>query len=235
MTSRHDRLKELFIAARDLSSSEREAFLRSMDDDEALLDEVRGLLRAEEDDVGVLDGGIEMQVVSDPEEIGPFRIIDRLGEGGMGIVYVAEQTSPVIRRVAIKVIRLGMESAEILERFRNERQTLAIMEHPSIARVYEAGVTEHGRLYFVMELVDGVRLNEYCTANEMPTDERLQLVVDVCRAVQHAHTKGVIHRDLKPSNVLVGLRDRRQSRFPRSSTSGSRRRRARQRSRRRRS
>lgn len=138
-----------------------------------------------------------------PERIGPFRILQVLGEGGMGIVYEAEQTEPVRRRVALKVMKLGMDTKEVVARFEAEQQALAVMEHASIAKVFEAGVTEQGRPYFVMEAVRGVPLNEYCDNRKLSTRERLELFVPVCQAVQHAHQKGVIHRDLKPSNVLV--------------------------------
>jgi non-specific serine/threonine protein kinase/serine/threonine-protein kinase len=144
-----------------------------------------------------------MSAEEHPERIGLFRILQVLGEGGMGIVYEAEQTQPVRRRVALKVMRLGMDTKEVVARFEAERQALAVMEHANIAKVFEAGVTQRGRPYFVMETVRGVPLNEYCDNRKLSTRERLELFVPVCQAVQHAHQKGVIHRDLKPSNVLV--------------------------------
>ncbi|GLC25599.1 hypothetical protein rosag_21120 [Roseisolibacter agri] len=133
---------------------------------------------------------------------GPYRVTGPLGEGGMGVVYAAEQLAPIQRRVAVKVLRSGME-AGVLARFAAERQALALMEHPAIARVYDAGTTPDGRPYFVMEYVEGTPIGEFCAARGLSTRERLQLFVVVCQAVQHAHQKGVIHRDLKPSNVLV--------------------------------
>jgi len=142
-----------------------------------------------------------------PPQIGPYRILQTLGEGGMGVVYEAEQTSPVRRRVALKVVRAGFDSKEIVARFEAERQALAVMDHPNIARVYEAGTTDDGRPYFAMELVKGTPITEYCDTQKLSTVERLHLFVSVCRAVQHAHHKGVIHRDLKPSNVLVTIAD----------------------------
>jgi serine/threonine protein kinase/tetratricopeptide (TPR) repeat protein len=142
-----------------------------------------------------------------PERIGAYRILEVLGEGGMGVVYHAEQTEPVSRRVALKIIKLGMETKEVVARFETERQALALMDHPSIARVYDAGATETGRPYFVMELVRGVPLTDYCDQAKLTTRERLRLFIEVCQAVQHAHQKGVIHRDLKPSNILVSLQD----------------------------
>ena len=135
--------------------------------------------------------------------IGPYRIIDSLGEGGMGVVYLAEQSEPVRRRVALKILKAGVHSAEVLERFRAERQALAVMDHPGIAKVFDAGVTEDGSPYFAMELVDGSPLTDYCDDRRLSVAQRVRLFVDACRAVQHAHQKGVIHRDLKPSNILV--------------------------------
>lgn len=141
------------------------------------------------------------------EQIGPYRVLQVLGQGGMGIVYVAEQLEPVRRKVAIKVIKAGMDTEEVVARFAAERQALALMEHTSIARVLDGGVTNDGRPYVVMELVKGIPITEYCDTNRLSTRDRLSLFIDVCAAVQHAHQKGIIHRDLKPSNVLVTLQD----------------------------
>ncbi len=141
------------------------------------------------------------------ERIGPFEVLTILGEGGMGTVYLAEQTEPMRRKVAIKVIKLGMDTKQILRRFELERQTLAMMKHPSIAKVFDAGTTETGRPYFVMEYVEGVPITEYCDHHELTIEARLELFEQVCHAVQHAHDRGVIHRDLKPSNVLVTEND----------------------------
>jgi len=134
-----------------------------------------------------------------------YKILEELGRGGMGIVYKAEQIKPVRRQVALKIIKLGMDTSEVVSRFETERQALAVMDHPSIAKVFDAGVTNAGRPYFVMELVRGVPITEYCDKNLLTTEERLRLFVSVCQAVQHAHQKGVIHRDLKPKNILVSL------------------------------
>ncbi len=142
-----------------------------------------------------------------PARIGPYRILQLLGEGGMGVVYAAEQTAPISRRVAVKVLKLGMDTRQFVARFEAERQALAVMDHPGIARVFDAGATDSGRPYCVMELVHGVPITEYCDNNRLQTRERIELVIGVCHAVQHAHQKGVIHRDLKPSNVLVSLQD----------------------------
>ena len=139
--------------------------------------------------------------------IGHYRLLELLGEGGMGEVWLAEQTEPVHRRVALKLIKLGMDTRQVVARFEAERQALAVMDHPGIAQVFDGGATEDGRPYFVMELVQGIPLNEYCDTHRLSTEERIRLFVDVCHAVQHAHHKGVIHRDLKPSNVLVAVKD----------------------------
>ncbi len=143
------------------------------------------------------------EAVEHPDRIGPYRVLRVLGEGGMGVVYEAEQTEPVTRRVALKVLKLGMDTREIVARFEAERQALAVMEHPSIAKVLDAGASETGRPYFVMEHVRGVPFTEYCDMHRLSTRDRLELFLPVCQAIQHAHQKGVIHRDLKPSNVLV--------------------------------
>ncbi len=130
-----------------------------------------------------------------------------MGEGGFGVVYMAEQLEPVRRKVALKIIKLGMDTRQVVARFESERQALALMDHPNIARVFDGGATESGRPYFVMELVKGIPITEYCDQNQLSPRERLELFVPVCQAVQHAHQKGIIHRDLKPSNVLVTLHD----------------------------
>jgi eukaryotic-like serine/threonine-protein kinase len=139
--------------------------------------------------------------------IGPYKLLQQLGEGGFGVVYLAEQDQPVRRQVALKIIKPGMDSAQVIARFESERQALALMDHPPIARVIDAGTTESGHPYFVMELVKGVPITEYCDKNHLTPAARLRLFLDVCQAIQHAHHKGIIHRDIKPSNVLVTLQD----------------------------
>jgi Tol biopolymer transport system component/serine/threonine protein kinase len=142
-----------------------------------------------------------------PEPIGPYRLLSKLGEGGMGVVYLAKQTAPLRRRVALKVIKRGMDSAEVIARFESERQALALLNHPGIAKVYDAGTTDEGLPYFVMEHVPGVPITEYCDRNRLTMRDRLALLAEVCDAVQHAHARGIIHRDIKPQNVLVSDED----------------------------
>ena len=141
------------------------------------------------------------------DHIGPYKLLEQIGKGGFGVVYLAEQQEPVRRRVALKIIKLGMDTTQVVARFEAERQTLALMDHPNIAKILEAGATQMGRPYFVMELVGGIKITDYCEQNNLTTDQRLDLFVQVCRAIQHAHQKGVIHRDIKPSNVLVATQD----------------------------
>ncbi len=139
--------------------------------------------------------------------LGRYKLLEKIGEGGFGEVWMAEQREPVKRRVALKIIKLGMDSRQIVARFEAERQALAMMDHPNIAKIFDADVTETGRPYFVMELVRGIKITEYCDQNQLPTRERLRLFILVCQAIQHAHQKGIIHRDIKPSNILVTLHD----------------------------
>src|SRR5262249_17191750 len=134
--------------------------------------------------------------------VGPYKLLQPIGEGGMGTVFMAEQQQPGQRKVALKVVKPGRDSRQVLARFESERQALALMDHPNIAKVLDGGTTDSGRPYFVMELVKGVPLTTYCDEHHLAPRERLGLFVPVCQAVQHAHQKGIIHRDLKPSNVL---------------------------------
>src|SRR5262249_48862565 len=182
--------------------------------DPALLANVQELLAAQEKDDGFLDrpplnATVDEQPVTERPGtvIGPFKLLQQIGEGGMGTVFMAEQTEPVRRMVALQIIKPGMDSAQVIARFEAERQALALMDHPNIAKVLDAGTTTDGRPYFVMELVKGIPITRYCDENQLTPRERLELFVPVCAAVQHAHQKGVIHRDLKPSNVLVASFD----------------------------
>jgi serine/threonine protein kinase len=141
------------------------------------------------------------------QKVGRYKLLKQLGEGGCGVVYLATQEAPVQRLVALKIIKLGMDTKSVIARFDAERQALALMDHPNIAKVLDAGATETGRPYFVMELVQGVKITNYCDENQLPARQRLELFIQVCHAIQHAHQKGVIHRDIKPSNILVALHD----------------------------
>jgi WD40 repeat protein/serine/threonine protein kinase len=182
---------------------------------EALLrvhDEVGSFLENPADGAATLRSVETMLVNSVPvekvgERIGRYKLRERIGEGGCGVVYVADQEEPVRRRVALKVIKLGMDTKSVIARFEAERQALAMMDHPNIAKVLDAGATEMGRPYFVMELVRGIRITDYCDQNNLSIEERLILFMQVCQAIQHAHQKGIIHRDIKPSNILVTLHD----------------------------
>lgn len=164
---------------------------------------VAGLLRESMETAGTLTAGEER--IGD--FVGRYKLLEKIGEGGFGIVYRAEQTEPVRRHVALKVIRVGMDTKSVVARFEAERQALALMDHPSIARVLDGGATNMGRPFFAMELVRGVRITEYCAVNQVSLEDRLELFIHLCHAIQHAHQKGVIHRDLKPSNVLVTMQD----------------------------
>ncbi|QDU65225.1 serine/threonine-protein kinase [Engelhardtia mirabilis] len=208
--AQRERLETLFHASRERAAGpEREAFLDgACGEDRELRDRVDALLAAHDASAEFLESpAVEPGFEGPGAWIGPYKLLQQIGEGGMGVVYMAEQTSPVTRKVALKVIKLGMDTKQVIARFEAERQALAMMDHPCIARVLDAGATEAGRPYFVMELVRGVAIHKYCDTHKLPTDERLRLFVDVCRAVQHAHQKGVIHRDLKPANVLVTSHD----------------------------
>src|SRR5881394_3215827 len=137
------------------------------------------------------------------DHIRRYKLLQQIGEGGCGVVFMAEQAEPIRRKVALKVIKLGMDTKSVIARFEAERQALALMDHPNIARVFDAGATDTGRPFFVMELVKGIRITEYCDQNNLSTRDRLDLFIKVCHAIQHAHQKGIIHRDIKPSNILV--------------------------------
>ncbi len=207
--------KILFAAAAAIADrDEREVFLEYACRDHPalrkLLDELLGMQDATEDFFEFPSGSDLKQASSEGEakgamntRIGRYRLIERIGAGGCGVVYLAEQQEPVRRKVALKIVRLGMDTENVIARFQMERQALATMDHPNIARVLDAGATASGRPYFVMELVDGEKITDFCDAHRLDVMERLALFVQVCQAVQHAHQKGVIHRDIKPSNVLV--------------------------------
>ena len=217
MDSRTERAKEIFLDALEIGSAEgRRALLdRACGDDAALRGEVEGLLAHHPQLGSFLDSGApDLPTMIGPSSdegpgsvIGPYKLLQQIGEGGMGTVYMAEQDRPIRRRVALKVIKAGMDTDQVVARFEAERQALALMDHPNIAKVHDGGVTPSGRPYFVMELVKGVPVTEFCDRNHLSPRQRLELFVSVCQAIQHAHQKGVIHRDIKPSNVLVAIQD----------------------------
>src|SRR6266702_4512413 len=247
MPSSHECEQAIFTLAVAKPAAERAAFLdRECAGDLALRQRLEALMAAHERPDPVLDAHIEeakptvkVDLPGDSVDaavgvtIGRYKLLEKVGEGGCGVVYVAEQTEPVRRRVALKVIKLGMDTKAVVARFEAERQALAMMDHPNIAKVLDAGSTESphpasshplppdgrgtggegrsylsaGRPYFVMELVRGIRITDYCDQNNLSTVERLQLFIQVCHAIQHAHQKGIIHRDIKSSNILVTLHD----------------------------
>jgi serine/threonine protein kinase len=221
LSMKHEALREaaLFQAAIQLTGNARTSFLENAcTGDPALRQRLESLLAADEQTEGALadppaaKATMKLELSDTPDEtigqkIGRYKILEKVGEGGCGVVYVAEQIEPVRRRVALKVIKLGMDTKQVVARFEAERQALAMMDHPNIAKVLDAGSTEQGRPYFVMELVRGIKFTDYCDQNNLSTNERLDLFIKVCQAIQHAHQKGIIHRDIKPSNILVTLHD----------------------------
>ena len=202
----HQVVEELFQAALDLPEAERRSFVEQNAPDTTVRDEVLSLLDHHGPGQDVF-GFAEPAAPTHPDSIGPFRIQRVLGEGGMGVVYHATQLEPVQREVALKLVRPGLDTAEVLERFERERQTLARLEHANIARIYEAGVDPEGRPWFAMEYVDGEPIHRYCDRQRLTARERVALLAQVCRGVQAAHQRGILHRDLKPTNILVTTED----------------------------
>jgi len=214
-----DREEAIFHAALYLSADKRPGYLEhACGDDVQLRGRVDNLLQSNEQAGEFLEKpAVEMtgKTIALPtpytekegDRIGRYKLLQQIGEGGCGVVYMAEQEEPVRRRVALKVIKLGMDTRSVIARFEAERQALALMDHPNIAKVLDAGATEAGRPFFVMEMVRGIKITEYCDQNKLSTRERLLLFTKVCNAIQHAHQKGIIHRDIKPSNILVTLHD----------------------------
>ena len=218
MDQENPNVDEIFLAALEqTTSAARAAYLNEVcRDDRKLRDRVERLLIAQSKVGSFLEApapGLAVTIDTPPiaeapgTVIGRYKLLEEIAEGGMGVVYMAEQREPVRRKVALKIIKPGMDTREVIARFEAERQALAMMDHLNIAKVFDAGETASGRSYFVMELVRGISLTDYCDQNELTTRERLELFAQVCHAVQHAHQKGIIHRDIKPSNVMVTLYD----------------------------
>src|SRR5262245_7059137 len=230
MPEHQNRAEQIFAAALTVADAAERASLlqRECEGDDGLRAEVESLLAAHEQadafmqterfgvppsggmvvepaEAGVPNAPTVLAPITEKpgERIGRYKLLEQIGEGGFGTVWMAEQEEPVRRRVALKIIKLGMDTREVVARFEAERQALALMDHPSIARVFDGGATESGRPYFVMELVRGIPITKFCDEHRLSPTERLELFMQVCQAVQHAHQKGVIHRDLKPSNILV--------------------------------
>ncbi len=211
----------IFEVARKIGSPEaRQAYLTQIcGEDRATVERIEALLQAHEDSpsfletphsaiVAIASPTIDQPLAEKPgTQIGPYKLLQQIGEGGMGVVYMAEQTEPVKRRVALKIIKPGMDTRQVIARFEAERQALSLMDHPNIAKVLDAGATESGRPYFVMELVKGQPMTQYCDEHHLTPRQRLELLLPVCQAIQHAHQKGIIHRDIKPTNILVAEYD----------------------------
>jgi serine/threonine protein kinase len=216
MTIRQLNEEAIFHVAREITNpvARSEYIAQMCNGNDKLRERVEELLRIHEGDEEFLKSAAQPSPTVDyrgseeaGHEVGRYKLREKLGEGGFGVVWAAEQQQPVRRKVALKIIKPGMDSRDVVARFEAERQALALMDHPNIARVLDGGTTREGRPYFVMELIRGVPITEYCDENRLTVAERLRLFVDVCKAVQHAHQKGIIHRDIKPSNVLVTLHD----------------------------
>jgi eukaryotic-like serine/threonine-protein kinase len=214
-----DRGEAIFHGALQLPEAQRADYVtQACGGDAQLRQQVEALLKAHAAAGGFLEEplppspnktiALTLPLTEKPgDRIGRYKLLQQIGEGGCGVVYMAEQEQPVRRRVALKVIKLGMDTRQVVARFEAERQALALMDHPNIAKVLDAGATDTGRPYFVMELVRGIKITEYCDQNKLTATERLKLFVQVCHALQHAHQKGIIHRDIKPSNILVTVND----------------------------
>ncbi len=214
MTSNAGRALEVFTEAVQLPVEDRVAFLdRVCAGEDELRGKVEALLRSNDRAGDFLEQPPTNSISEERNKVNPgekpgdrvgrYKLLQQLGEGGCGVVFMAEQEAPVRRRVALKIIKPGMDTKNVIARFEAERQALALMDHPNIAKIFDAGATESGRPYFVMELVRGIKITEYCDQHALTTEERLRLFIQVCQAVQHAHQKGIIHRDIKPSNILV--------------------------------
>jgi eukaryotic-like serine/threonine-protein kinase len=223
MTNENPREEAIFDGALQLPPEQRADYIKAAcGNDATLLKRIEALLAAHEREGGTLSEPAVQPprktiVLSLPpaekagekpgDRIGHYKLLEQIGEGGMGTVWMAEQQEPVRRKVALKVVKLGMDTKQVIARFEAERQALALMDHPNIAKVLDAGATETGRPYFVMELVKGIKITDYCDRNNLSTAERLGLFIKICQAIQHAHQKGIIHRDIKPTNILVTVQE----------------------------
>ncbi len=225
MNPKAQRVRDVFVAAVEVPPDQWEAFLKqACASDEDLHRQVSELLQVHQRASSFLDqpvahvqatrdfepagNGVATAVQESPgTTIGPYKLLERIGEGGMGEVWMAEQREPMQRKVALKIIKAGMDTRSVVARFEAERQALALMDHPNIAKVFDAGATDSGRPYFVMELVKGTPITTYCDQHRLTLRERLELFLPLCQAIQHAHQKGIIHRDIKPSNVLIAPYD----------------------------
>jgi eukaryotic-like serine/threonine-protein kinase len=212
MKQQQYREEEIFIQALEIETGPaREAYLNTACGGDAILREMVGkLVAAHEEPAGILETFGSMAAPAGEragDQIGSYELLEQLGAGGMGTVWLAQQSEPVVRKVALKIINLGMNTQQVVARFEAERQVLALMDHPNIAKVFDAGATETGRPYFVMELVKGISITRYCDREKLSTKERLDLFIKACKAIQHAHQKGIIHRDIKPSNIMVTVHD----------------------------
>jgi eukaryotic-like serine/threonine-protein kinase len=206
---RHDKLQEIFEAAVHLNKAQRSLYFdHACGDDLILRDRLCQLIAIDEKEVFTAEHRAEpMEAMAPGTVIGRYQLLEKIGAGGMGDVWLAEQKEPIRRHIALKLVKAGMNTREVIARFESERQALALMDHPAIAKVFDAGSTPQGAPYFVMEYVAGVQITAYCDNHRLSTRERLELFVHVCEGVQHAHQKAIIHRDLKPSNILVTKAD----------------------------
>src|SRR5262245_40677599 len=218
VSERTDKLEAVFHAAAELSSEEQRASYleEACRGDPTLRREVEALLKSagiaeekfqacEQAEAPQADAWFDANAELVGCSVGRYKLLQKIGEGGMGVVYMAEQREPVLRKVALKIIKAGMDTRQVVARFEAERQALALMDHPNIAKVLDGGATEQARPYFVMDLVQGLPITQFCDEAKLSMRERLELFLDVCSAIQHAHQKGIIHRDLKPTNILVTL------------------------------